>query len=136
MSDIIKKEIILNSDIKKVWHAISKEEEISKWFLKADFKAQKDYNYVFKSAGEDCTKITGIIIEANPYTLIYTWIVENTNIETTVKWALKAVENGTKLTLEHSGISGYSEKTAIMMFESFSGGWDNCFNGLNGYLAK
>ena len=45
-------------------------------------------------------------------------------------------EIGTKLNLEHSGISNYAGETAIAMFESFKGGWDNCISGLTAFLKE
>lgn len=137
MKDVITKEAIFNHPIDKVWNAISIAEEISTWFIKADFKAEKGYQYKF-TATEDkgCLEITGEIKESNPYTLVYTWIVANTDVETTVSWALESTENGTKLLLEHSGISNYAGETAIVMFESFSGGWTNCVDQLAGYLKE
>lgn len=137
MKDIIKREQIFNHSIDKVWNAISIGEEISTWFINADFKPEPGYKYTF-TAGEEkgCTQITGVVKEANPYTLIYTWIVENTDVETTVKWTLEAVEGKTKLLLEHSGISNYKADTAVTMFGHFSAGWDNCVNLLTEYLTK
>lgn len=137
MKDVIKKEYVFSYPIQKVWNAISKAEEISTWFIEADFKAEKGYRYTFKSSEEDgCTEITGEVKGANPYTLIYTWIVENTNTETTVKWDLKEIEGGTKLYLEHSGISKYPGDSAVSFFTNFDTGWDNCVNELLTYLNK
>lgn len=137
MKDAIIKEQIFNHAIDKVWNAISVGEEISTWFINADFKPEPGYQYTF-TAGEEkgCTQITGIVKEANPYTLIYTWMVENTDVETTVKWTLESVAGKTKLVLEHSGISKYTDDTAITMFGHFSAGWDNCVNLLTEYLTK
>jgi len=136
MKDVIIKEQILNHSIDKVWNAISKQEEISSWFINADFKAEKGYHYSFKSKGEDCTEINGVVKEANPYTLIYTWIVQDTETETTVKWSLEELNGQTKLLLEHSGISNYPGETAVTMFGHFGKGWENCFNLLTEYLSK
>ena len=67
---------------------------------------------------------------------MYTWIVGDPNTVTTVKWMLEEREEGTQLTLEHSGISGYqSEEMAINMFNNFNGGWDNCLSGLVKFLT-
>lgn len=136
MKDVIVKEQILNHSIDKVWSAISKQEEISTWFLKANFKPQKGFAYSFKSEGENCTEINGVVKEANPYKLIYTWVVQGTDVETLVKWELKETEEGTKLYLEHSGIANYSGESAIKMFKSFDGGWDNCVSELSKYLIQ
>lgn len=135
MNDVITKEAIFNHHIDKVWNAISIAEEISKWFIKANFKAEKGYKYSFEASEEKgCLTINGEVKEADPYLLVYTWVVENTEVETTVSWQLEPTEQGTKLTLKHSGISNYSGETAIKMFESFSGGWNGCINQLTDYL--
>ncbi len=138
MKDVIKKEQLLKQPIQKVWDAISKGEELSMWFIQADFKPVKGYRYTFRAGEEQgCTEITGEVKEANPYTLVYTWIVQNTTAETTVKWVLEEVQEGTKLYLEHSGISNYpNEETAIKMMGEFDKGWDNCINMLSEYLIK
>lgn len=136
MKDLISKEKVFNHPIETVWDAISKAEEISAWFIQADFKAEVGYQYTFTSEPNEkgCTTISGVVKEANPYVLVYTWIVADTKVETTVTWTLESVDNGTKLHLEHSGISNYEGETAIAMFESFNGGWDNCINLLTDYL--
>lgn len=134
MKDKITKEHIFNHSIDKVWNAITNAEEISTWFLKADFKPEVGYNYIFESKNGECEPIRGIVKSANPYTLVYTWIVDKTNTETTVKWTLETIDGRTKLNLEHSGISDYPGDTAVKMFGSFNGGWDNCIKGLIEYL--
>lgn len=136
MKDVIKKEQMFNHPIDAVWKAITDPNEISAWFLEADFKAEKGYQYIFNSTGENCVPIVGEVISANPYTLVYTWIVKDTPGTTTVSWKLESIDGRTKLYLEHSGISNYTGETAIAMFESFNGGWDNCINGLSTYLKE
>ncbi|WP_299114569.1 SRPBCC domain-containing protein [uncultured Winogradskyella sp.] len=138
MTKTITKEKVFHHSIDQVWNAITKAEEISAWFIKADFKAEKGYKYLFTSEPNEkgCTTISGTIKEANPYLLVYTWVVADTKVETTVSWKLVTVENGTKLHLEHSGIENYAGETAIEMFNSFNGGWDNCINLLMDYLKE
>ncbi len=138
MNNVIKKETLLNHPIDTVWNAITKADEISTWFIQADFKAEPGYRYTFTSEPNEkgCTTISGEVKEASPYYLVYTWIVADTDVETTVSWKLEATEGGTKLSLEHSNISKYEGDTAIAMFESFNGGWDNCIIGLTNYLKE
>ncbi|MHA7057361.1 SRPBCC family protein [Aquimarina sp. M1] len=136
MKDSIRKEHIFKYSIDKVWNAISKEEEISAWFLPADFKAEVGYKYTFNATDEEnCSQITGTILQSSPYTLVYTWMVAKTNVETTVTWKLEKTNEGTKLYLEHSGIANYSGDTAVTMFNSFNGGWDNCIIKISEYLT-
>lgn len=134
MKDVIKKVHQYNHNIADVWKAISEAEEISTWFIKADFKAEVGYEYTFTHEG---TVINGKVLKADPvFTLAYTWIVSGTGVETTVTWNLKENDEGTMLTLEHSGISNYpNEQMATTMFESFSGGWDSCISKLNKFLT-
>ena len=138
MQDIIQKEHVFNHPIDLVWKAISEAEEISTWFIKANFKAEKGYKYTFSHTDEstgDCTDITGEVLEATPvYKLVYTWVVPGTGVDTTVSWQLEETTEGTKLLLEHSGISQYPGETAVKMFNSFSGGWDNCIVELSKFL--
>ncbi|MEM6829684.1 MAG: SRPBCC domain-containing protein [Bacteroidota bacterium] len=135
MKDAITKEKMYPHPIEKVWKAISEAAELSAWFVQADFKAEVGYHYTFKALGEEvCPSITGEVKEATPYTLIYTWVAGDTEVETLVKWVLEEVDGKTKLKLEHSGISAYDGDTAVKMFESFNGGWDNCIAELNNYL--
>ncbi|WP_400076363.1 SRPBCC domain-containing protein [Winogradskyella sp. R77965] len=138
MTKTITKEKVFNHSIDQIWNAITKAEEISTWFIQADFKAEEGYQYLFTSEPNEkgCTTISGTVKEANPYKLIYTWIVGDTKVETTVTWTLEDLGNSTKLHLEHSGIENYAGETAIAMFESFNGGWDNCINGLTSYLKE
>jgi len=137
MKDILTKETTINQSVEKVWNAISRAEEISEWFIKADFKAEVGAPYTFTASEEQgCMTITGEVKEANPYTLVYTWIVENTDVVTTVKWVLEADGDATKLYLEHSGISNYPGDNAVKMFESFNGGWDGCLSQLATYFSK
>ena len=136
MTKTITKEKVFNHSIDQIWNAITNAKEISTWFLEADFKAEVGYNYVFNSSGENCSPIIGEVLEANPYTLTYTWIVKDTPGTTTVTWKLENLGDATKLYLEHSGIENYAGETAIAMFESFNGGWDNCINGLTSYLKE
>ncbi|TNJ45283.1 SRPBCC domain-containing protein [Tamlana fucoidanivorans] len=138
MKDVIKKEVLFKHDINQVWQAISQGEALSTWFIKADFKPEKGYKYTFTAEPNDkgCTVIHGEIKYANPYRLVYTWIVADTKTETTVSWLLEETPNGTKLNLEHSGIRNYAGETAIAMFESFNGGWENCLSQLSNYLKE
>jgi uncharacterized protein YndB with AHSA1/START domain len=136
MKDIIIKEQLFMHPIQTVWEAITQEDLMSSWFLPASFKAEKGFKYSFNAAGGDCSPITGEIIIATPYILQYTWIVTEQPATTIVTWTLESVNGGTKLRLEHSGISNYAGETAIEMFGSFDGGWDNCINGLITFLKE
>ncbi|MDN5205571.1 SRPBCC domain-containing protein [Fulvivirgaceae bacterium BMA10] len=134
MKDIIKKEQFYQFPISDIWKAISEQEEISKWFIQADFKAEVGYRYTFTY---EQTKVTGEVLEADPvYNLVYTWVVGGTTTITTVRWSLKEQENGTMLTIEHSGFEGYPKESAVAMFSSSVQGWDAVCKELQHYLGE
>ena len=134
MNDKITKTHQFQSPINKVWDAISLAEEISTWFIKADFKAEAGYKYTFT---HEQTVIKGEVLKANPvHELVYTWVVSGTEVETVVSWKLEEKNEGTFLTLEHSGIRNYPGDTAVMMFNNFKGGWNSCVENLEKYLSK
>jgi uncharacterized protein YndB with AHSA1/START domain len=134
MNDRIIKQHQFKHPIGQVWEAISLAEEISTWFIQADFKAEVGYRYTFT---HEQTKIKGKVIQVTPVTdLVYTWQIEGTNVETTVSWKLEENATGTLLTLEHAGISQYPGDTAVVMFNNFKGGWDSCVVNLEKYLSE
>lgn len=135
MMDVLVKEQVFQHGIDKVWRAISRGEEISKWFIKADFKPEVGYAYTFTATEEHgSTQIKGTVLEATPYNLKYTWKVGDAPVETIVLWHLEDLGGQTKLTLEHSGIAKFGGETAVEMFEHFGKGWDACFATLKTYV--
>ena len=134
MNDKIIKKHQFKSPISQVWNAISVAEEISAWFIKADFKAEEGYTYTFT---HENTVISGKVLKSDPvYELVYSWIVGGTEVETTVRWKLEENSEGTLLTLEHFGISNYPVETAVTMFNNFKGGWNSCVENLEKYLSE
>lgn len=134
MEKTISQEHRYKHPIQTVWKAISEAEKISAWFIQADFKAEAGYNYTFQ---HDDTVIEGKVLEASPvHTLVYTWIVKGTGVETTVSWKLKEEGKETVLQLEHTGIENYpTDEMITTMFNNFSGGWVACAGNLAKYLT-
>ncbi len=133
MEKTIRQEHRYKHNINDVWNAISSAEEISAWFIKADFKAEVGYDYTFT---HESTVIEGKVLEASPvHTLVYTWIVKGTGVETTVRWKLKEEGDETVLNIEHSGIENYpNDEMITAMFTNFSNGWVGCAGNLAKYL--
>ncbi len=132
MEKTITKERFYAHPIEQVWEAISTEEAISAWFIRADFKAEKGYQYKFT---RESTVISGEILEASPVTrLVYTWVVSGTEAVTTVSWNLRSKDGGTVLSIEHTGIENYPDSAIPKMFESFSSGWTSCMDELMKHL--
>lgn len=135
MKDVLVKEKEFSHSIDKVWKAITEGEEISKWFINADFKPEIGYEYTFTATEEHGgTQIKGKVLSVTPYHLQYTWRVGDTGLDTTVSWKLEESNGTTKLVLEHSGMSKFPEQAATEMLGHFEKGWIACFDGLTKYF--
>ena len=131
----IRKERFYPHSINAVWSAISVQEQLSKWFVNADFKAEVGYQYTF-TRGENT--ITGEVLDVQPpHLLTYTWVIGDPNVITTVKWELQEVDGGTLVIIDHTGISGYaSDQIAAATFNHFNHGWEDCTNRLAKHLQQ
>ena len=133
MHNTIRLEHRYKHPIHAVWEAISQEKRISEWFIKARFEAKVGFDYTFT---HESTVITGTVTAVEPpHRLVYTWIVGNPDVETTVSWELTQDGDDTVLVLEHSGIADYGD-SAPQFFTNFEGGWKHCIDELQKYLAK
>ena len=123
--------------IDKVWRAITENEQVAQWLAPTDFKGEVGAKYALHSPKADCSVVEGIVKEASPYTLIYSWVALNhKEVETEVKWELSEEKNGTKVNMVHSGILQYEKQAGEEMFASFTGGWERCFNQIEELLNK
>lgn len=121
--------------IDRVWEAITKTEQVSQWLVPTDFKAEVGANYSLNSPEDGCAMVTGKVIAADPYKLIYSWINESCKeVTTTITWTLNTENGGTTLNMTHSGIANYPESIAPEMIKSYTGGWERCFNNLSKIL--
>ena len=136
VKDTIEKMKWFAHPIDKVWNAITENDLVSQWLVPTDFKAEVGATYSLKNPKDDCDMVTGKVIEATPYRLVYSWINETAKeVETLITWNLVEENNGTTLTMVHSGISNYSDEVAPGMIESYTGGWNRCFDNLGEILS-
>ncbi|MBL4708259.1 MAG: SRPBCC domain-containing protein [Flavobacteriales bacterium] len=123
--------------IDKVWKALTETEQVSQWLAPTDFKGKKGAKYALHSPKDDCSVVEGIVKEASPYTLTYSWIALNhKEVETEVKWNLTEENNGTTVNMIHSGMLQYEKQAGEAMFASFSGGWERCFTQIADVLNQ
>ncbi|NND72211.1 MAG: SRPBCC domain-containing protein [Rhodothermales bacterium] len=132
-TDIIVLQHFYNHPVETVWQAITDQDAISSWFIKAVFKPEVGSDYTFT---HESTTISGTVLIADrPHQLQYTWIVGDSGVETIVTWTLVPTDAGTEIKLVHSGIDAYGD-SAMKMFESFNQGWAHCASELEAYLAN
>ncbi|GAB5417393.1 MAG: hypothetical protein Crog4KO_29750 [Crocinitomicaceae bacterium] len=133
--DVIAKNQWFNHPIQKVWEAITNTEQVSKWLVPTNFKAEVGFQYALHDPKAECNVVTGTVLKASPYTLVYSWINETVkDVETLITWELTEENGGTRLSMTHSGISNYSKAQMNDMIDSYSSGWIRCFDNLNELL--
>jgi uncharacterized protein YndB with AHSA1/START domain len=116
----------------KVWRALTEPALLEKWLMQTDMQPTMGHAFTFRM--EPSQWWDGIVhcemLEIDPpRRLSYTWRSgpENTPLDTIVTWTLQPTDNGTRLTLEHSGFvpsnkfayagaaQGWQEKVDVKM---------------------
>lgn len=129
--DQIERELSIPVPIDQVWQAISTPEGLSKWFSNHVSFTQEvgsALEFTWKNHGTT----DGYIEQIDPpYTFAYRWRAHNaiktepitTENSTLVTFTLKAVENGTHLTVLETGFTGLSTETRESNYSENVTGW-------------
>jgi uncharacterized protein YndB with AHSA1/START domain len=138
--DQIRREVVLNAPIERVWQAVTSSEEISKWFgdvvevdLQPGGKAKfgwSDYGDVFEA----------IVVEVKePTRFSFSWAFDS-NVPyddataRLVEIDLAAEGDNTRLTLVESGFAQLPDDLYQKRLDANSGGWDSELADLVDYL--
>ena len=106
-----------------VWRALTDPALLAKWLMKNDFRPEIGHRFTFQTTAS--AGFNGIIMcevtEVDAlHLLAYTWTGGILSKATTVRWMLEPAEDGTRLTLEHSGFIGVTGMLASGLMGS---GW-------------
>src|SRR5579871_4053897 len=99
---MIKKEILIEAPVEKVWAHITEPERIAGWLMPNDFVAKPGANFTFhcKVQGEIRCQVLEVI---PPRKLAYSFKSSLTRVETVVTITLAPKGKHTRVTLQHSG---------------------------------
>lgn len=118
---IIRKEILINAAVSRVWKHITDPQKIAGWLMPNDFEAA-----VGKQFFLDCQqqgKISCVVKEIVPeQKLVYSFQSQVTRVETLVTITLIPEGKGTRLTLTHSGWDALPPGEQGIA-EGFGNGW-------------
>ncbi len=124
----IRKNVVLNANIQKVWDAVSTSEGISTWFMPNDFKQELGSEFTIQSPfGPMLCKVLEL---DPPKKLSFFW--GQTGWE--VSFELKDLEDKTEFTLIHKGWGEPDEKipgpglTNAEIRERMNIGWESIVN--------
>ncbi|TSB47656.1 SRPBCC family protein [Alkalicoccobacillus porphyridii] len=119
----IKKTIIIQAPIHKVWEFAATAEGIEAWFMPNNFKAEEGYEFQLQSPfGPSPCKVLEI---EEPHRLSFSWDTEGW----IVTFELREVDEQTEFTLTHGGwkdagtmLPKANEKSEVIR-ERMAGGW-------------
>jgi uncharacterized protein YndB with AHSA1/START domain len=99
---IIKREILIEAPVAKVWEHITDPKKIAGWLMPNDFEARVGKEFSFNS--EKCGKVSCAVKEIVPQQkLVYSFQSNVPKVETLVTITLAKEGTRTRLTLLHSG---------------------------------
>ncbi|MDA4844206.1 SRPBCC family protein [Hoeflea poritis] len=129
----ITKTVFLEASRETVWHFLTDRDKLAMWFHRADqdLRDGEDYALLGKTDdGADMKLCWGTVLEMDrPSRLVCSFTVQPLNgAMTTVTWTLDEVGDGTRLTLQHTGLAEVDAPFSLMM--ALDAGWDEHFGAL------
>ena len=120
----INKSIYLKANKQQVWAYLTEVEKVKVWFHRydADLAEGQDYKIFGQDSGNELGH--GTVIRAEPHDLLeYSFAIgPMQGGSSIVKWTLEEVPGGTRLNLEHSGLSDEAEGFGLVL--ALDKGWD------------
>lgn len=128
----IKRRMIMDAPIEKVWKAVATSEGLASWCMPNDFKPELGFEFTFKakSMGNWDGIIHCEVMELDPpRKLGFTW--NGNNMEHYVSFELTEIGDKTQFELIHSGWSKEFKMLRDMMYD----GWGHLTEDLNKKLG-
>jgi len=117
----IKKEIVIDAPVEKVWAHLTDPEKIAGWLMPNDFAPATGAAFSLQCPDEG--KISCVVKEiVPPRRLVYSFRSQVTRVETLVTITLAPEGGGTRLTLVHSGWDALPPEDQGVA-DQFDGGW-------------
>lgn len=124
----IRMERIYNSKVKKVWQAITDNNQMKQWYFDiAEFKPEVGFEFQFTGEGKDggkyihLCKVVEVIKEKK---LTSSWRYDGFEGNSFVTFELSAEGEETKLKLTHTGLETFPANNPDFAKESFTEGWN------------
>lgn len=130
----IKKTILLNAPIEKVWSQVSTAEGIAEWFMPSTFEPVAGHEFILEAGPFGKSKCKVLEIDP-PHMLRFAW-----DKDWTLTFKLEEKEGQTEFTLIHDGWRA-DEKTAfgqdhVIVRERMDQGWSGIMNKLTAVVQN
>jgi len=128
MQTEIKNEWIYEQSPEEVWEYLTRADLIALWLMPNNFKPILGHEFQFQTKPIPSLDLDGIfhckVLEILPFQkVIYSWKGCSGNgsfsLDTVVEWTLQLHNNGTKLSLKHSGF----KEANFAIFTGMTDGW-------------
>lgn len=130
---IIKKEILIEAPVSKVWEYITDTEKIADWLMPNDFEAEVGKKFFLECDHEG--KMSCVVKEIVPnQKLVYSFRPKSFNAETLVTITLVKEGQATRVTLIHSGWEALPPADQGMA-DNYDGGWGPLLEDLKKQIA-
>ena len=131
----------LNAPVSRVWHAITDNEQMKKWYFKLpDFEPRVGFEFSFNGQGSKGEKymhncrITAVEPEKK---LSYTWAYDRYPGNSEVSFELFPEGEKTLVRITHTGLESFPQDTPDFGVESFSKGWNHILGiSLKNFVEK
>ena len=139
--DEIRREIVVDAPIERVWRAISTPDEVAQWFGDVtEFETRAGSRAVFGWTEFGQSFEAEIVTVEEPFRFGYRWALEaSKSLEdshvTSVEFTLERVDGSTRLTLVESGFSAIPDDEHEQHFGENSKGWTAELEDLRLFLA-
>lgn len=134
----VKKEIIINAPIEKVWKALTNPEEMKNWYFDIpDFSLEKDavFNF-YEPGGANKYWHRCQVEEVDPNHIFkHTWEHPDfSKAVTHLTWRLSEKEDQTILNLNHDKLDRLADAGEDFKAENYDIGWTEILKNLKNYL--
>lgn len=125
MTNTLNKTIYLKASKEQVWDYLTDPDKLAIWFHKPKEKLTEGAEYAMFGVESGDKLMWGNVIKAQPHDhLEYTFTIGPMgDAVSTVKWTLDAVDGGTRLSMEHSGLP--VGEAAFGLTLALDKGWDD-----------
>ena len=135
----ITKTIILAAPRETVWAFLTQRDKLAQWFHRSDVDLSEGQDYALLEKtddGADMTVCWGTVLQMDaPSKLVYSFTVRPLDgAMTTVTWILDEVGDGTRLTMQHTGLEEVDAPFGLMM--ALDAGWDQHMGSLRNTIAS
>ena len=131
---IIRREILIDAPVAKVWEHITDAKKIAGWLMPNDFEPMIGKEFLMDCQSEG--KIRCVVKEIEPPNkLVYTFQSKVTKVQTLVSFTLISEAGGTKVILVHSGWDALPPGEQGVA-DQFDGGWKGFLEMLRDQLKE